>query len=120
MLLLADYAFLAGLAYRGVNGTQIELDGWFNGTAVDQKEVVEEYREEQGASPVSVKLVTFPDNGNFAYVLIRGTINKWDMLADAKLWSAAIFMQLHRELLPFGSMWTPSKSGQSLFEVTTF
>lgn len=40
---------------------------------------------------------------------IRGTQNAWDMLTDAQLWSAAAMMQMHRELLPLGTIWTPSK-----------
>lgn len=47
--------------------------------------------------------------GNYAYVCIRGTINNWDMLTDAQLWSAAALMQILREMLPLGDMWTPSK-----------
>jgi len=29
------------------------------------------------------------------------------MLTDAQLWSAAALLQVHRELLPLGSAWTP-------------
>jgi lipase ATG15 len=58
-------------------------------------------------SAVSFKLVTFPNSGNFAYVLIRGTTNNWDALTDAQLWSAAALLQIHRELLPVGAAWTP-------------
>lgn len=69
------------------------------------------YRKEAGTSShVSFKLVTVPTNnqtGTFAYVLIRGTTNNWDMLTDAQLWSAAALMQVLRELLPVGSAWTP-------------
>ena len=56
------------------------------------------------------KLVTFPNTGNFAYVLIRGTTNQWDMLTDAQLWSAAALMQVHRALLPIGVIWNSSTS----------
>jgi len=72
---------------------------------------VSNYREEANTSShVSFKLVTVPTtnrNGTFAYVLIRGTTNNWDMLTDAQLWSAAALMQVLRELLPVGSAWTP-------------
>lgn len=108
---MADYAFLAGLAYRSINGTQSELDGWFgpSGTIpVDQVETVEQFREDNEiTSAVSFKLVTFPDSGNFAYVLIRGTQNNWDMLADVQLWGGAALMQALRALMPLGEMWTP-------------
>jgi lipase ATG15 len=106
---LADYAFLAGLAYRSPNNTQEDLDGWFGpGIAFDDIGTVEEYRSNFNVtSAVSFKLVTFPNSGNFAYVLIRGTTNNWDMLTDAQLWSAAALLQVHRELLPIGVAWTP-------------
>jgi lipase ATG15 len=102
-----DFAFLAGLAYRGRgNITESELSQWFNGTAVDRDDIVTAWWGDV-KSAVSFKMVTFPDSGNFSYVLIRGTTNNWDMLTDAQLWSAAILMQGLRELLPIGSMWTP-------------
>jgi lipase ATG15 len=105
----SDYAFLAGLAYRSTNNTQQDLDGWFgSGIAVDEVDTVEMYRANYNVtSAVSFKLVTFPNSGNFAYVLIRGTTNNWDMLTDAQLWSAAALLQIHRELLPVGAAWTP-------------
>jgi hypothetical protein len=109
---LKDYAFLAGLAYYDVNNTQGELDGWFNGSGTDRDDIVQKYRQMQNtSSAVSFKLVTFPvtnTNKTFAYVLIRGTLNSWDMLTDAQLWSAAALMQAHRAILPMGFMWTPS------------
>jgi hypothetical protein len=106
---LLDYAFLAGLAYRSPNITQSDLDGWFGGEAADQEATVQEYRRSKNTSSAVVfKLVTFPNYGNFAYVLIRGTTNNWDMLTDAQLWSAAALLQVHRALLPFGVMWSSS------------
>lgn len=73
-----SYAFLAGLAYRSENVTQTDLDAWFNGRAVDETEIVKSYREEaQTSSHVSFKLVTLPTAngaGDFAFVLIRGTV----------------------------------------------
>jgi hypothetical protein len=36
-----------------------------------------------------------------------GTTNVWDIFADAQLWSAAVFMQGLRFLLPAGRIWTP-------------
>jgi lipase ATG15 len=76
--------------------------------AVDQVETVDMYRADFNVtSAVSFKLVTFPNSGNFAYLLIRGTTNNWDALTDAQLWSAAALLQIHRELLPIGAAWTP-------------
>lgn len=103
-----DYAFLAGLAYQPPEVTQAELDSWFGYTedddgnqtsyAIDHEEEVQAWRTEQNtSSAVSFKLVSVND---FAYVLIRGTTNNWDMLTDAQLWSAAAMLQVLRELLP--------------------
>jgi len=94
--------------------TQTDLNGWFGeGVAIDQPEEVEAFRNRTGtSSAVSFKLVTFPvdvtepDGDAFAQVLIRGTTNPWDMLTDAQLWSAAALLQVLRELLPYGVMWT--------------
>lgn len=114
--LMADYAYLAGLAYRNNDITQSELDQWFvnlNGTtAQDNPDIVEEFRSRTQSidSAVSYKLLTFSDESTgsvFAIVSIRGTTNAWDMLADAQLWSAAACMQMLRAILPLGEMWTP-------------
>jgi lipase ATG15 len=111
---MADFTYLAGLAYRGVNVTQRELDGWFGiNVTTAQNEAVEEYRQtHEVSSQVSFKLVTHPKQfgnktGDFAYILIRGTTNNWDMLTDAQLWSPAALMQVLRMILPFGTIWTP-------------
>jgi hypothetical protein len=107
----ADFTFIAGNAYRPENETQPELDGWFNGTAVNNPDIVAQWREENNIqSPVQFNLITFPDKGNFAIVAIRGTSNAWDLFADAQLWSAAAFMQCLRFFLPAGQMWSPSTS----------
>lgn len=111
---MADFAFLAGLAYRGINVTQRELDGWFGENVTkNEDEAVEEYRQTHAvSSQVSFKLVTHPKvsgtvNGEFAYILIRGTTNNWDMLTDAQLWAPAALLQVLRMMLPFGDIWTP-------------
>ena len=110
-LLFSDFAFLAGIAYRSDEMAQEDLDGWFGvGNATLDVELVDEYRTQAGtSSAVSFKLVVFPVS-NYAYVLIRGTTNNWDMLTDAQLWSAAALFQALRELLPVGAMWTPGTS----------
>jgi hypothetical protein len=42
---LADYAYLAGLAYKSIEITQCELDGWFTNTkAKDDKDTVTQFR----------------------------------------------------------------------------
>ena len=85
---MADYIFLARVAYRG-NITQRELDSWFGeGVAVDQKDLVDLYREENKVSShVSFKLITYPKrsstqsaSNDFAYLAIRGTTNQWEAL----------------------------------------
>ena len=112
---MADYIFLARVAYRG-NITQQELDSWFGeGVAEDQPSLVSSYREENSVdSQVSFKLITYPMrestdgvSRDFAYLAIRGTTNQWEALTDAQLWSPAFMMQFLRELLPFGSIWAP-------------
>jgi len=73
----------------------------------DNPEIVSDFIREEGIhSAVTFKLVTFYDY--FAYVLIRGTTNQWDMLTDAQLWTPAFLMQGIRGLLPFGFIWTPA------------
>jgi lipase ATG15 len=103
-----DYVFMAGIAYSGRNATETELDKWFGeGKAKDETDQVEEIRDVLNiTSAVKFKLFSFPET-NTAYVSIRGTTNNWDMLTDAQLWSAAALMQLLREMLPFGNMWSP-------------
>jgi lipase ATG15 len=103
-----DYVFMAGIAYSGRNATETELENWFGeGKAKDETDQVEEIRDVLNiTSAVKFKLFSFPET-NTAYVSIRGTINNWDMLTDAQLWSAAALMQLLREMLPFGNMWSP-------------
>jgi len=109
---MADYIFLARVAYRG-NVTQSELDNWFGQeVAVNQEELVSVYREENNVdSAVVFKLITYPtETGkDFAYLAIRGTTNQWEALTDAQLWSGAMLMQSLREFLPFGSIWTPGE-----------
>ena len=105
--LMADYAFLAGIAYRNENITQSELDQWFGpGNSTDRPEIVSEFQNltSTADTAVSYKLITF---GNFAIVAIRGTTNAWDMLSDAQLWSAAACFQMLRAILPIGEIWTP-------------
>lgn len=82
----ADFAYLAGLAYRGINVTQRELNGWFgNNTVIDQNDQVVNWRTSvNDSSAVSFKMVTFPNSNNFAFVLIRGTVTNWDMLAGTQ------------------------------------
>jgi len=111
---MADYAYLAGVAYRDTSITQNELNQWFGtDVAVDLADVVTRYRHRnsQSDSAVSYKLISFPNSTNegesSAVVCIRGTTNAWDMFADAQLWSAAACMQFLRAILPIGEIWTP-------------
>mmetsp|Transcript_16499 Transcript_16499/g.46088 ORF Transcript_16499/g.46088 Transcript_16499/m.46088 type:complete len:996 (+) Transcript_16499:244-3231(+) len=107
---LADFAYLAGMAYRPESATQNALDGWFGNTttAIDNQAKVDEFRarEDKDNSAVTFKLVEFPDK-DLSMIVIRGTQNNWDMLADSQLWSAAALMQMLREFLPFGPIWSP-------------
>jgi hypothetical protein len=65
---ISDFAFLAGLAYRSENITQSQLDGWFQGQAVDRQDVVTAWRATVNNSQVSMKLISFPGLSNFSYV----------------------------------------------------
>jgi hypothetical protein len=104
---MADYVYLAGLAYRSDDITQGELDNWFGpGVATNNPVVVENFRTVNNyTSPVSYKLITF--GGSNALIAIRGTTNPWDALADAQLWSAAACFQIVRFAIPFGGIFTP-------------
>jgi len=109
---IADFAFVAVLAYRAPNITQGQLNQWFgnstgNETAVDMQDLVNTYRAENDVtSAVSYKLIVFPTS-NLALVSVRGTTNAWDALTDAQLWSSAGLFQFLRLLLPLGTIWTP-------------
>ena len=112
---MADFAFLAGQAYRPPDLFQGELDKWFGpNKAIDDRKTVKEFRskEEDSESAVHFKLVRFPEQ-KLAMIVIRGTNNNWDMLADSQLWSAAALMQALRFGLPFGDIFTPIFNGRS-------
>jgi len=98
---------MAGLAYRGRGDiTTRELEAWFKGQAIDEDEIVQDYRSGI-ESAVSFKLISFPNADDLSVILIRGTTSTWDILTDAQLWMPAVLMQFLREVLPFGSMWNP-------------
>ena len=108
---MADYVYLALAAYQKPVNTQNALDVWFgDGVAIDDKEVVQDFRKEyqdkHGASAVVYKLFKF-DQNNTAVISIRGTHNNWDALTDAQLWGSAALAQFVRAAIPFGDVWTP-------------
>jgi len=105
---LADYAFLAVLAYQPPDLFQDKLDDWFGeGVAKDETDTVREFRQEikGGQAAVSYHLVSFP--GNLAVVVVRGSTTPWEWLTDAQLWGAAAIAGIGRFLLPFGEIWNP-------------
>lgn len=105
---LVDYTFASLLAYKDRTIVQDEIDLWFGeGMVTDEFELVNAYRIETGSAtlPVSYKLFNIT-NGPLV-VTIRGTQGAFDLLADAQLWSTALFMQLVRFAMPLGHMWTP-------------
>lgn len=112
---MLDYAWLAGTAYVPKNQIAPELDTWFAADpgVVDLQDMVEEFRAREdpfNEIAVTFKLVAVPGPGaneTTAIILIRGTVNQWDMLADAQLWSAAALMQWLRYVIPIGELWTP-------------
>jgi lipase ATG15 len=106
---MADYAFLASVAYRNLEVSQIMLDSWFGqNVTVNAQNVVNEFRNQTDnfTSAVTFKLIRFPFK-NASIVAIRGTTNAWDDFTDAQLWSAAFLFQIVREILPIGNIWTP-------------
>jgi lipase ATG15 len=106
---LADYAYLAGIAYTAPESMPDVLNAWFgDGVAYDDYDAVTKFRSSlKSESAVHYKLITFKADPNFAVVTIRGTNNGWDMISDAQLWSASFLAQAVRALLPFGEIWNP-------------
>jgi lipase ATG15 len=106
---MLDFAFLAGLPYKTDEIINSELQSWFTDTIVeDDVERVNEFRarEDKDNAAVEFRLINFPEK-SLALIMIRGTQNNWDMLADSQLWSAAALMQVVRLILPVGELWTP-------------
>ena len=106
---MLDFAFLAGLPYKTDEVIDAELKSWFTDTIVeDDIEKVKEFRakEDKDNAAVEFRLINFPEK-RLALIMIRGTDNNWDMLADVQLWSGAILMQIVRLILPVGEIWTP-------------
>jgi hypothetical protein len=111
---MAEFVFLAGLAYRKTNVSQVELDRYYtNRLAIDDNATVEEFMSRPGNvdKPVSFKLIRFP-NERAATIAIRGTATNWDLLADSQLWSASFLLQGSRLVLPLGYLWTPILDGK--------
>ena len=105
---LADYAFLAAMAYQRPEVFQDRLDAWFGpGIATDRPDIVREFRSvvEGGQAAVSYRFVTFP--GSLGVIVVRGSTTAWEWLTDAQLWSGAALVGLYRWLLPVGSIFTP-------------
>lgn len=112
---MLDYAWLAGSAYASQDKIQQELDTWFSdGAGVeDLQDLVDEFRAREDPDDefaVTFRLISVPSqvsNETTAIIVIRGTVNQWDMLADVQLWSAATWMEWLQFLIPIGELWTP-------------
>jgi len=105
---LADYAFLAMLAYQPPEVFQERLDDWFGqGVATEEVELVQQFRQEVygGNAAVSYHVVSFENS--LGVVVVRGSTTAWEWLTDAQLWSAAALAQVVRGILPFGEVFTP-------------
>ena len=109
---LADFAFMAGLAYVNETVTNSSLATWFGKDgkvldgAINHVTEVALFRNttaEYAKSPVNYRLIGFPSQ-NVGVVSVRGTANSWDLLTDAQLWSSAILAQWVRALLPLGTI----------------
>jgi lipase ATG15 len=124
---MLDYAWLANTAYRPKdNITEFDLDVWYNFTddvVIDEQPIVDEFRARNEDSAVTFKLISIPgpsEGERTAVILIRGTVNQWDALADAQLWSAAALMQWLRYVIPIGELWTPIFNGALIFVCAYF
>lgn len=107
---LGDYAFLSALAYETTNVTGYILPEWFGeGVAVDESELVAEYRKEVGTdqTPVYFKFFTFPSDPDLGVLSIRGSQTLWDWMVNMQLWSAAGLAQIVKWVTPYGWIWTP-------------
>jgi len=116
---MLDYAWFARTAYRPVNNiTEFDLDKWFEFTGDDVRDeqpIVDRFLDDpnypnRNDFAVTFKLISVPgpvEGNRTAIILIRGTVNQWDALADAQLWSAAALMQWLRYIIPVGELWTP-------------
>ncbi|CAJ1945283.1 unnamed protein product [Cylindrotheca closterium] len=111
---MLDFAWMAGAAYIANNDTQPSLDTWFQNSpgVTDLQPVVDEFRSREDPNnevAVKFKLISVPgplEGQTTAVILIRGTVNQFDLLADAQLWSAAGLMQFLRAIIPFGEIWS--------------
>mmetsp|Transcript_13632 Transcript_13632/g.27765 ORF Transcript_13632/g.27765 Transcript_13632/m.27765 type:complete len:1117 (-) Transcript_13632:64-3414(-) len=104
---LLDFTYLAILSYTNPAVTQQKLDEFFGpGVAENRDDLVQSFRAEaQQLNPITYLFITFPDRPGFGVISVKGTGHGWDLLADAQLWSAAVFFQILRFLLPFGEIW---------------
>lgn len=111
---MVDFAWFANAAYIADNETQPNLDIWFQDDpgVTDLQDMVDEFRSREDKNneiPVKFKLVSVPgpsEGETTAIIVIRGTVNQFDMLADAQLWSAAALMQWLRGVIPIGEIWS--------------
>jgi len=107
--MLGDYAFFSVLAYENPNVTSYILPQWFDNKIVDEHERVSKYRAEKGIENTfaTFKYFTAPDLPGYSVIAIRGSETNWDWVMNFQLWSASVFAQLVKWLIPYGWMWTP-------------
>lgn len=105
---MVDFAFLSTIAYLDDKSALDAATSWFNVEVDIVKPVVHDfsksYQAEHGASSVAYKLFHFPGQ-DLNVVSVRGTANSWDALSDAQIWDGAMYSQMVRAALPFGSIW---------------
>jgi lipase ATG15 len=107
---LADYSFLATMAFAGPEEAQRLLDQWFGeNQVIDDYEYVASYREATGTQshPVSYKLFTIASLPDSAVISIRGSESMWDWMVDIQLWAGGVLAQFTKAINPFGWMWQP-------------
>eukprot|EP00808_Paulinella_micropora_P015715 g42193.t1 len=117
-LSVVEYGFLSDTAYvYPSSAIQTQLDSYF-GTNVSRMidNQIDPYLPSGVqailASERSLVIHTYQFDAIWSrpvYVVsVRGTTTPIDMLADARSWGEAVFMQLLRWLIPFGSLWNPA------------
>jgi lipase ATG15 len=111
---MLDFAWLSRAAYTADSETQSSLDIWFQNSpgVTDLQDMVDEFRSREDPNneiAVKFKAVSIPgpeEGQTTAIILIRGTKNQFDVLADVQLWSGAALLQVLRGVLPMGGIWS--------------
>ena len=80
---LADFAFMANIAYHEPEDIESELTIWFGGDVVSESDTVEQWKSNSiyAESPVSFQLFRFVQTGT-GIISVRGTKTAWDLVSS--------------------------------------